>query len=145
MENRYYTCHYCKKEFIPKRRGIQKFCSASCRASSHRLHKESKVQQNQQEVSQHSNTNKKTGLKEFGISAGAALTGNYIYDKLTPLKNRAATKGDLQLLLSELKQSERYYEVRNLPGRLDGVKPFFDIIERKIVHFSDTNEKLLKI
>lgn len=145
MENRYYTCQYCKKEFIPKRRRIQKFCSSSCRASSHRLHKSSKVQKNQQEVLQHSNANKKTGLKEFGISAGAALTGNYIFDKLTPKENKPATKGDLQRLESVLKEKERYHEVKNLPGRIDGSLPFYDTIEHQIVYFKELKENRLKI
>ena len=145
MEKEYYICNYCKKEYIPKRRRVQKFCSSSCRVSSHRLNTSSKVQKNQQEVSQHSNTNKKTGLKEFGISASAALTGNYIFDKLTPKENKPATKGDLQRLESVLKEKERYHEVKNLPGRIDGALPFYDIIEHKIVYFKKPKETGLKI
>lgn len=39
MEIRNYTCQYCKKEYTPKRRRIQKFCSDSCRVGSHQLNK----------------------------------------------------------------------------------------------------------
>ena len=145
MENRYYTCQYCKKEFIPKRRRVQKFCSSSCRVSSHRLHKSSTVQQKQQEVSERIDKKDKIGIHQIGASTLGTMTGKFVYDKLTPLKNRAATKGDLQLLLSELKQTERYYEVKNLPGRIDGAKPFFDIIEREVIYIKNTNKQLLKV
>ena len=64
---------------------------------------------------------------------------------MTPLKNRAATKGDLQHLESVLKEKERYHEVKNLPGRIDGVVPFFDTIKKEIVYFKVNKEKLLKI
>jgi hypothetical protein len=37
METRNYQCYYCKKEYLPKRRGVQKFCSNSCRVRSHQL------------------------------------------------------------------------------------------------------------
>ena len=39
MESRNYICNYCRKEYIPKRRGVQKFCSNSCRVGSHNLEK----------------------------------------------------------------------------------------------------------
>ena len=131
-----------KKEFIPKRRRVQKFCSASCRVSSHRLKKPSTIQQNQQEVSQNSY---KKNLKELGIATVGTVAGNTLQNKLTPLKNRAAAKGDLQHLESVLKEKERYHEVKNQPGRIDGAVPFFDTIRKEIVYFKVNKEKLLKV
>ena len=35
METYLYTCKHCNKEFRPTRRGVQKFCSDSCRVGHH--------------------------------------------------------------------------------------------------------------
>ena len=40
MESRYYTCKYCFKEFEPKRRRVQKYCSDTCRNKAHHARKE---------------------------------------------------------------------------------------------------------
>lgn len=34
-----YACEYCGKRFLPKRRRVQRFCSASCRSQAHKLRK----------------------------------------------------------------------------------------------------------
>lgn len=45
MESHHYTCHYCQKEFVPKRRKVQKFCSTSCRVRHHQTSKGLKANQ----------------------------------------------------------------------------------------------------
>jgi hypothetical protein len=47
MESHHYTCNYCQKEFIPKRRKVQKFCSSSCRVRHHQASKGRKARQSQ--------------------------------------------------------------------------------------------------
>ena len=34
-ETYYYNCDYCQKEFVPTRRGVQRFCKPSCKTRSH--------------------------------------------------------------------------------------------------------------
>ncbi|MCR8668032.1 hypothetical protein NO995_10090 [Aestuariibaculum sp. M13] len=39
MESRFYKCKYCFKEFEPKRRRVQKYCSDTCRNKAHHAKK----------------------------------------------------------------------------------------------------------
>ena len=31
MNQEKYTCDYCEEQFIPKRKGVQRFCNSKCR------------------------------------------------------------------------------------------------------------------
>ena len=39
----FYTCKYCYKEFDPKRRRVQKYCSNSCRSKAHHARKKTET------------------------------------------------------------------------------------------------------
>ena len=43
-ETYYYNCKYCKKEFVPTKRGTQKYCKASCKTVDHRKRNKLKAQ-----------------------------------------------------------------------------------------------------
>ena len=107
METRLYECYYCKKEYLPKKRGLQKFCSNSCRVRSHQL-KNKKT--NVAEVIKEKTKTEKTKIEQMSLAgvgnAAAAMFGfKIITDLMTKFENKQATKQDviqLKLKLSQL-------------------------------------------
>ena len=136
MENRSYTCQYCKKEYVPKRRGIQKFCSDSCRVSNHRLKKVSSttksivVQQKEQEETSSIKVGQisTAGVANAAIGIGLVEVGKNLF---TREENKPATKGDISKLAANLK---RYHIIKNLPPNLQGQTPHFDIEKGEVVY-----------
>lgn len=138
MEKRYYSCKYCKKEFEPKRRKVQKFCSDSCRVSYHRFKnvdvalKTYKLQETSKE--QEPNKIKVEQISGAGIANSAIAVGAIELAKniFTPEENKPATKGDLAKLASNLK---RYHQIKNLPLNNLGQFPYFDLHTNYLVYF----------
>lgn len=128
MENYYYTCHYCQKEFIPKRRKVQKFCSTSCRVRSHqfsqKLKKTTKLQTTKTKVDQVS----VAGVANAAIGTTAA---DLVKNLLTPEHNKTATKADLKRLEEML---QRYHKVGNIKSLSDGREPYFDVQLKMVVY-----------
>jgi len=133
MENNQYQCNYCRKEYIPKRRRIQKFCSVSCRVGSHQLkNKNSKKEL----ITSDNNLPKKTtvdkmSLAGVGNSAAGTLMVDVLKNVFTKEENKPATKKDLLDLTSKL---ERYQEIKNLTNDTFGKRPYYDNIQRIIVY-----------
>ncbi|QNM84548.1 hypothetical protein H9W90_10540 [Polaribacter pectinis] len=133
MEPRMYVCEYCKKEYLPKRRRVQKFCSDSCRVRKHQL-KSSKISK---ELSLKENIVQKEKTKIEAVSfagVGNAALGNLAVKTLSTLftkeENKPATKGDILKLTKLI----RYQEIRNLSKDLLGKKPFFDTVLKIVVY-----------
>lgn len=107
METYTYVCNYCKKEYIPSRRGIQKFCSNSCRTRSHQIKK-----QNANGLSKNTNLAKlkplpKTKIDQISaVGVGNAALGSALVDFgkhiFTPEHQKAATKGDIKNLENKI-------------------------------------------
>jgi hypothetical protein len=133
MEKHQYQCNYCKKEYIPKRRRVQKFCSNSCRVSSHQLkNKNSKTGL----INKDNNLSKKMSVDEMSIAgvgnaAAGTLVVNAIKALLTREENKPATKGDLRSLFTKL---EQFQEIVNMGKDIFGRKPFFDSKSKKVVY-----------
>jgi hypothetical protein len=134
MKKEFYTCEYCFKEFVPKRRRIQKFCSDSCRVKSH--HAKNKVKKlTEPEIIQNDKPtiNKVEQISPAGV--GNAALGTLIVEALkflsTSSENKKATKGDIEKLLSSLK---RYHKVENLPLNEQGKTPYFDLQTNEIIY-----------
>ncbi|WP_249754723.1 hypothetical protein [Algibacter sp. L4_22] len=133
----FYTCEYCYKEFNPKRRRVQKYCSNTCRSKAHHARKktENKLATNPDketkiEVATTPVLPKKTKVEAMSLSGtGNAAAGSLLADglksMLTPIENKAATKGDLENLKKQL--LNRYFKINNLAPRHDGALPYFDI------------------
>lgn len=135
METRTYICHYCRKDYVPKRRGVQKFCSNSCRVRTHQLkNKKPKVT----EVTTGNNTKtdkakiEQMSLAGVGNSLGGNLAAQGLISLFTKEENKPATKGDLATLASRLK---RYHQIKNLPPNHQGQIPNFDLYTGEIVYF----------
>lgn len=128
MENYHYICHYCKKEFIPKRRKVQKFCSTSCRVRSHQLSrkfkKSAKLNAEKTKIDQVS----VAGVANAAIGTTAA---DLVKTLLTPEQNKSATKADLRRLEEML---QRYHKVGNIKNLGDGRAPYYDMQLKRIVY-----------
>lgn len=128
MESYYYICHYCQKEFIPKRRKAQKFCSTSCRVRNHQLsrkfNKPAKLQTTKTKVDQVS----VAGVANAAIGTTAA---DLVKNLLTPEQNKSATKADLKRLEEML---QRYHKVGNIKNLSDGRAPYFDMQLKMVVY-----------
>ena len=125
MEIRLYNCNYCKKEFLPTRRKIQKFCSNSCRSKSH--HQKTKISK-AISISNLETKPEKISIDQMSFAGvGNSVAGNLAVEAMKSIfikdENKPATKADLKLLTSKL---ERYYLVKNLNPDLYGRLPYFD-------------------
>jgi hypothetical protein len=138
MEKLYYTCQYCKKEFTPKRRKVQKFCSDSCRVSFHRFKNvESELKSTNLQIKNEDQVPNKIKVDQIstaGVANAAIGSGlaDLLISALTPEENKPATKGDVLKLAASLK---RYHRIKNLSINLQGQIPYFDIVKGELVYF----------
>ena len=117
MDQFLYKCHYCGKEYEPRRRHKQKYCSNSCRVTAFKLQKEKNVPGKGEVAPQDQNV-KKESMSLAGI--GNATAGNVLYDMiknfLTSEENKSASNGqakEILQLLTELKERERHHLITN--------------------------------
>lgn len=126
MENRNYRCNYCKKEYIPKRRRVQKFCSNSCRVSFFKLKKKSSM--NNSELTSLGKKPKKQTVEAMSIAGiGNAAMGTLAADTIKSIfvnsDNKPATKADIEKLSLKL---ERFQIIKNMNPNIHGQKAYFD-------------------
>jgi len=142
MENYTYLCEYCSKEYVPRRRKVQKYCSTTCRVKAYYFRHKHKHALPAKQNTVLSNptedkTDQKTSIDKISLSGvGNAALANVATDVLknflTKEDNKPATKGDLKTLMVNLK--ERYIKINNIPPSQDGSQAFFDNIEKKVVY-----------
>ncbi|GAA4301169.1 hypothetical protein [Aestuariibaculum suncheonense] len=141
MESRFYTCKYCFKEFEPKRRRVQKYCSDTCRNKAHHAKKVKNILPVLSEESlsvakiTQENTPKKETMSLAGVGNSTAgnLLANGITSLLTPEGKKAATKKDI-LELKSLIAGARYFPVNNLSFDQFGRRPYYDIETQELVY-----------
>lgn len=153
METYLYICKHCYKEFRPTRRGVQKFCSDSCRVGHHQCNTRMKQRildsliissesTKAIEKSKKKKIKKKKKKKEEGRSEGLSLVGignaaagtaiaEAVINIFTPEHNKPATKGDLLNLANHL---NRYRIIENMESDIFGQKPYLDLETGKIVY-----------
>jgi len=137
---KFYTCEYCHKEFDPKRRRVQKYCSNSCRSKAY--HARKKTDQSLAKISEDkpdpnlANPTKTTvdsmSLAGTGNAMAGVLAADGIKALLTPISSKPATKGDLQNLKKQI--VNRYHKITNLQQRNDGALPYFDMDTGEVVY-----------
>lgn len=152
MENKYYTCQFCRKEFIPTRRKIQKFCSDTCR-NKHFFHKKKLV--TKKDLNEAVKTEEQQNLEkekepiaveEMSASGvGNAAVGALLVEGVKGIAkafqaehNKPATKGDIEELRNLI--NTRYFEVHNIPSDMYGRKAYFDMGTGNIVYY-DLHQK----
>lgn len=131
-------CIHCNIDYVPTRRGVQKFCSKSCKSRYWYL----KQDKNSKEISDKAESHIVKGearpetMSWAGVgnaAAGAAAVG-VVKSLLTPQENRAATKKDIQELKS-LINGGRYLPVNNAQNDTYGRKPYYDLETGNVVFF----------
>ena len=133
MENYLYTCQYCSKQYKPKRRKQQKYCSNSCRTRAFVLKKGKGLSVTFKETQEDKlNKIEKMSLAGVGNAAVGTLAVNLATRLFTNEEDKPATKKDLQNLVSSMKL--RYHPIYNLPLRQDGAEPFYDLETEKIIY-----------
>ncbi|QNM84602.1 hypothetical protein H9W90_10375 [Polaribacter pectinis] len=137
MEEREYTCQYCKKDFVPKRRKIQRFCSASCRVSFHRFKNvDVSIKSTNLQIKEEKEESK-TKIEQVSVAgvANAALGIGLVEvakNILISEQDKPATKGDIVRLVANLK---RYHKIKNMAVNQFGQIPHFDLEKGELVYF----------
>ncbi|WP_405384051.1 hypothetical protein [Maribacter sp. LLG6340-A2] len=133
-------CTYCGDEYVPKRRGVQKFCSNSCRSlnwKNKQQTKELKVPavnpiDEKPVLAQKPSSQEKMSLAGIGNAAAGVAAVEMVKDFVTPYSEKPATKKDIEDLKAFLKS--RYLLVRNLRKDPNGKKPYYDVISGNLVY-----------
>jgi Fe-S-cluster-containing dehydrogenase component len=133
MEKYLYTCQYCSKEYKPNRRRQQKYCSNSCRTRAFVIRKI-------KGLNLPSTENKNTEEKKIetmswagvGNAAAGTLAVNLATSIFTKEENKPATKKDIKEVKNLL--MTRYHNIKNVPNRSDGARPFYDVQTQSMVY-----------
>ncbi|MDN3665793.1 hypothetical protein ACFFU1_18295 [Algibacter miyuki] len=131
------VCLHCGDEYIPKRRGAQKFCTNSCRSRHWQTKQSNKT--NEVVLSKVENTVEKQGAKVEAMSfagVGNAAAGVAVVDGLKSLltakENKAATKKDIQELKTLI--IGRFLPINNISIDSMGRCPFYDVETGSVVY-----------
>ena len=137
MDKYIYICHNCGKDYVPNRRGVQKYCSNSCRTRAFVL-RNSKSKLSLPNDVKKSITEKKdlTKIEKMSFAGVGNTVAGVAVVKLaeslfTSETSKPATKKDIKDL--EAKIIKRYYPVFNLNKNQNGLVPYFDIESCTIV------------
>ncbi|PQJ21951.1 hypothetical protein [Tenacibaculum sp. SG-28] len=136
------TCKHCGEYFTPNRRGVQKYCSNSCRSLAWRKAK-TKPKENtlagvvgkepeKEQAEIPSNPKDKisfAGIANATIGSGIA---SIVDTLLTPEENKPATKKDIQALQASL--IKRYLPIRNLAPNAKGQNAYYDFEVKVVVY-----------
>lgn len=133
MDNYLYRCEYCGKEYKPNRRQKQKYCSNSCRTRAFVIRKI-------KGLNLPSTENKNTEEKKIetmswagvGNAAAGTLAVNLATSIFTKEENKPATKKDIKEVKNLL--MTRYHNIKNVPNRSDGARPFYDVQTQSMVY-----------
>lgn len=134
-------CNNCGNDYVPKRRGVQKFCSNSCRSRSWLL-KQNKpkipktiTEQEQIQVPRNLSIPKKDKISAVGVGNAAlgAAAVDLVKHVFTSEDQKSATKKDIKELKS-LISGQRYFEVKNIPKDSYGRVPYYDVETRNVVY-----------
>ena len=133
MDKYSYTCNNCGKDYIPKRRVVQKYCSNSCRTRAFML-RNSKTGLSVPDNKKKEPTKIETmSLAGVGNTVAGVAIVKLAENLFISESNKPATKRDIKNL--EAKIIKRYYPVKNMPLNLNGLKPYFDLDSCLVVYF----------
>lgn len=133
MDKYLYTCQYCGKDYKPKRRKTQKYCSNSCRTRAFNSKKEFGLAKPEIELKKSDPTKiDKMSLAGIGNAAAGTLAVNALSSLLTKEENKPLTKKDLKELKDLMLQ--RYHEVLNMEVDHFGQIPFYDMETQTVIY-----------
>ena len=132
------NCQNCGKTYIPKRRGVQKYCTTSCRSRAYQLRKSAGLKK--PSIPSENRTNEVKNESPSATINAASIMNAFIaafgYDAikglLTPAGSKTVTRNDLDKLIEKIDQ--RYIPIRNVPMRSDGTYAFCDKKTESLVY-----------
>jgi hypothetical protein len=135
MDTHLYTCQYCGKDYKPKRRYKQQYCSNSCRVNSFNRKKQMGLALPQKEIEKPKPLKiEKMSMAGIGNATVGAMAGtvavNLIGSLFTKDEDKPATKKDLMNLMG---QNKRFYPVKNVSYRF-GFVAVYDMQTQNIVY-----------
>jgi len=137
MNLEFYRCIYCFKEYRPTRRGVQKYCSDSCRVNSHRVRNKNNKPVNEikkGKLGVNSPISKTETMSLSGIANAAvgSLLADGLKSAFTSNNSELVTKADISNLLEKL--NSRYLLVNNMDQDNLGRYPYYDLITGDIIY-----------
>lgn len=138
MENYLYTCAYCGKQYKPRRRRKQKYCSNSCRTNAFNAKKKNSLAK--PETNKPENQLQKIDKMSWagvGNAAAGTLAVNALSSLLTREENKPVTKKDFK----EIKELliKRYHPISNMRPDAYGNQPYFDLETKSVVYLKAGN------
>jgi len=138
MENYLYTCVYCGKQYKPRRRRKQKYCSNSCRTNAFNAKKKNSLAK--PETNKPENQLQKIDKMSWagvGNAAAGTLAVNALSSLLTREENKPVTKKDFK----EIKELliKRYHPISNMRPDAYGNQPYFDLETKSVVYLKAGN------
>ncbi|MCC8360605.1 hypothetical protein [Salinimicrobium sediminilitoris] len=137
MENHEYSCHYCGKYYVPRRRFVQKYCCTSCRVNAFKRRIKPASTEPSKGLSlpqkEMVKNEPKISLAGVGNAAIANVVTDFAKSALTREEDKPLTKGEFRAYTRQQPQ-ERYHPVYNVPHRNDGTSPFYDTTTKHIVY-----------
>ena len=147
MDTPTYICQYCFTQYRPTRRGVQRYCSASCRSNAYHHRKKQQTSQKTIEAIQNIKSpeaplknneekNEKTSVDKMSLAGvGNSMAGTLLSEAaislFTKQDNKPATKADIKALENTLK---RYQRVQNLQPDLEGRQPYYDMRKMQLIY-----------
>jgi hypothetical protein len=133
-------CMHCGVDYVPTRRGVQIFCSNSCRSRYWYLKQnrnngaslDKKKNEQVTEVVVQEKT-EKMSLAGIGNATVGVVAADFIKTVFTKDENKPATKKDIQDLKSMI-NGGRYLRVNNAKNDALGRKAFFDVETGYVVY-----------
>lgn len=138
MENYLYTCAYCGKQYKPRRRRKQKYCSNSCRTNAFNAKKKNSLAK--PETNKPENQLQKIDKMSWagvGNAAAGTLAVNALSSLLTREENKPVTKKDFK----EIKELliKRFHPISNMRPDAYGNQPYYDLETKSVVYLKAGN------
>ena len=140
-DTKYYICKYCYKEFEPKRRRVQKYCSNTCRSKDFHARKTNSstilAKETLPGTTEQPKASDKINLAGIGNAAAGSILAEKLMTFLTPEDKKPATKGDIKKLIETL--GYRYLPIQNLTPNSRGEIPYYDVLNSCLVYLSNAD------
>jgi len=128
-----YTCNYCQKQYVPKRRKVQQYCSDSCRVRNNQDKNKSVAPK--VEVTTTTEITKKPIIDKSSVLGAAIGTATVLIGKKIISKDidKPVTKRDIIKFANQI-HGERYRKIENYPPNQFGQIAYFDLETNQAIY-----------